>query len=147
MKHLIKMIAAFTLLLIVYSCQPKSEPCPECPEVTEKHPNGLYELSSGNRIYKPEFDTVVAAWDANYRSYMATDSLHYFDMPLADLTSILGHNKTVANDGVRIYMTMKNDASGVLRPHLVMLGTHNGQSDFSMMMDYTDACPDSCPQL
>lgn len=131
-------------MMIVYSCQPKSEPCPECPEVTKPHPFGLYAVSDSNRIYKPEFDTMVNAWDTGFRTYMANDSLHYLDMPLADLTSIIGNNKS--NDGARLYMGMKNDANGVSRPHIMIVGTRNGQSDWSMIMDYTNACPSQCPQ-
>lgn len=138
---------AFMMMLIAYSCQPKSEPCPECPKCPEKHPNGLYALSASDTLSVSEFNTMVAAWNTNYRNYMANDSLHYFDMPVADLTTILGHNKTALNDGVRIYMGMKNDPSGVLRPHLMMVGTRSGQSDLSVIADYTSSCPNQCPEL
>ncbi len=143
MKNLIKYFTLLAMLIVVISCQPKTTPCPECPE---RHPNGYYTAAPNDTLTTTQFNTMKTAWDSNYRSYMATDSLHYFDMPLADLTSVLSHNKTALNDGVRIYMGMKNDPSGVLRPHLMILGTRSGQSDFSLIMDYTNACPAQCPQ-
>lgn len=133
-------VSAITMMMIVYSCQPKNEPCPEVPE---KHPNGLFELTTSQSIDRVTFDTYVAAWDANFRTYMANDSVHYFDLPLADLTAVL-QNRNL--DGSRVYMGMKNDANGVLRPNLMIVGTIAGQSQFGTIMDYTKVCPVHCPQ-
>ena len=139
MKNLITLFAVFSLIAI-YSCQPKGEPCPEVPA---KHPHGVFELTPNTSISKDTFDVWVNRWNDNYRSYMATDSLHYFNTPLVDLTTIVNNTNV---DGARMYMGMSIKNNGNLRPHILIVGTIAGQPDFSAIMDYTTACPKNCPK-
>jgi len=134
---------AIITMMAIYSCQPKGDPCPECPEIPAKNSNGIFALTPNTTITKDTFDVWVARWDANYRNYMANDSMHYFDMPLVDLTTIISNTNV---NGSRIYMGMAYDNTGTMRPHTIIVGTVNGIADFSAIMDYSSICPRHCPQ-
>jgi len=134
----ISTVTVIVSMMIMYSCQPKNEPCPKLPT---KNPNGIFAQTPNTLISKDTFDVWVARWDNNYRAYMASDSLHYFDMPLVDLSTIVTNPNV---NGARIYMGMAYSPRGTIRPHTMIVGTIGGTSDFSAILDYTHACPDIC---
>lgn len=109
----------------------KSNPEPPTEEVAEV---GIF-----TPISKDTFDVWKARWDANFRSYMANDSLHYFDMPIADFRAILTETGL---DDARSYLGMD---SGRI-PHLMIVGVQAGVPNFSIIADYTKACPPHCPK-
>ena len=140
MKYLLTILCVFSLISI-YSCKSTTEPCPELPE---KHPNGVFLAQKDNLITIDTFNVWKARWDANYRAYMASDSLHYFDVPLLDLTTILAENNGGKKiDGSRFYMGMGYD-TGSMTPHTMIVGTLNGVSNFNTILDYSRACPKHC---
>lgn len=143
MKTLINLLSVFTLLVLVYSCQPKCEPC---PEVSTPHPNAVFTVSNTDTISKDTFDVRKARWDSKYLSYMTTAPIHYFSTPLLDFSTILSDTTYT---GTRQYMGMAYTRSGTLSPRLMTVGTKTisgipNQPDFSIIMDYSAACPTDC---
>ena len=131
---------AIIIMMAIYSCQPKAEPY---PEMSVNHPNGIFDLTPSTQISKDTFNAWVDQWDTSYRTYMANDSLHYFDMPLVDLTTVISNQNV---NKARIYMGMAYEPNGDMTPHAMIVGTVNGIADFSAIMDYTSVCPKLCPQ-
>lgn len=76
-------------------------------------------------------------WNAGYRTYMANDSLHYFDMDPADLTAITAQSNL---DKARFYMGM--DSTGT--PHIMLVGIVSGAPNWNVIEDYTTVCPHQC---
>lgn len=134
----------FTVLFIVSACQSNEKANTEKVEVEtvkKVRPHAIMSLTTSDEISKDTFDVWRARWESNFRSYIANDSLHYFDMPLLDLTSII-INPNV--DAARLYLGMAYDTRGAMMPHLMIMGTINGTPDNGVIMDYTTACPPMC---
>ncbi len=131
MKTIKFIIVAFILASLLFACTQKSGGN-EGPVPEETPPTPHPEL-----ISKDTFNAWTTRWNNNFRAYMENDSLHYFNMPLVDLKDILKESPV---DSARYYMGM--DAK--LHPHLMLVGTYQGQPNFSVIADYTEVCPPFC---
>ena len=90
-------------------------------------------------ISKDTFVVWKKRWDNNFRKYMATDSLHYADIPLVDFRDILNESPV---DSARIYLGM--DAKKL--PHFMMVGLYKGKPNFKVIADYSKVCPPYCTE-
>ena len=138
MKSFYAFCMAFAFISLMLSCNQKPKKT-ESPEPMEEAVEENSTLDAFDPISKDTFDSWEARWNTNFRSYFATDSLSFFDMPLVDLNAILGETGV---DNARFYMGM--DSSMV--PHLMLVGTNRGVPNFSVIADYTNACPPRCPE-
>ena len=135
MKVLNNLIIMVILTFTAISCgegTKKEDPVTTDPVVT------TLESSSNTMLTRAEFDTMRDNWKRGFRSYMASDSLDYFEMPIADLKAVVNESGV---DDSRFYLGM--DQNG--KPHLMLVGLSNSVIDFGVIADYSKACPPTCP--
>ena len=107
--------------------------------------NDCTQQINHDKLKRSEFNAYKSTWDNNYRAYFAKDSLHYFDVPLCDLKAILNEGLK-GSETARFYMGMTQDQNNRLSPHLMLVGVNaDSTSNYSLMVDYTRACPIICP--
>lgn len=134
----------FVLVFTIFACQPKTEsPVVDKPteQVETKKGPKAYITSSTDEISLDTFNIWRARWERDFRSYFNSDSLHYFNMPIVDLTTITSNPKA---DGARLYMGMGYDSLGNEMPHIMITATEGGVADMKMILDYSKPCPAYC---
>lgn len=137
MKSIAYIFLAFSIVFAMYSCN-------EVQNKDTEKPMDDY-VANNTLISQGKFDTMRTTWEQNFRSYMASDSLHYFDMDLRDLTAILNEHGVKK---ARFYMGMDAQMVGNQSrelPHLMLVGLDsNGQPNYGIIADYTRVCPPLC---
>ena len=134
----------FTLFLIVaFSLSATS--CNQKKDSTPQNENKKSTtVPTDNTVSLDTFNSWVSRWDDNYRSYMASDSLHYFDMPLVDMTTVVNE---VGAAKARLYMSMESTKAGMI-PHILLVALDSqNEPIFTDIMDYTKACPPLCDAI
>lgn len=135
---LLKKIVAFVLLLGVFaSCnQPKEKATAE----NKEDPKSNTYDAVNDQISLDTFYSWQNRWDDHYRDYIDTSSLNYFQMPVIDLTSIVGEG----SDNARMFLGLAVIGNAKYEPHLMVMGVQNGRVDSTLIVDYTSACPPHC---
>ncbi len=139
MKPIIKFLVVCFITSMILSC---NDPAKK-EDLTDNKAGDTYLTGGANdttTISHGKFDTMRTTWKENFRAYMQHDSLHYFEMPIADLKAVLNE---INVDDTRFYLGMDIKGRDTF-PHIMLVGMKNGQPDWSIIGDYSKACPPIC---
>ncbi len=156
MKNIIYLGTFLSLVFIVVNCSnsPK-ESRKNTREDTMKTLPSEVGLTTNSTMVTPH-DTIpvdtLKAWVKNWRdhgkSWMATDSLKYFNMPLIDLREVYGENGV---DSARFYLGMEMQ-NGSYMPKLILIGLDStgkkmlNASKGQYAYDLSRPCPPLCKE-
>lgn len=137
MKTIKFIIVASILASLLFACNQKPDVIDKADDLIKTIGKVDPPTSKPELISKDTFYAWKARWNNNFRKYMANDSMNYFNMPLVDLKDILKESPV---DSARFYMGMDT----LKHPHLMLVGTHNGIPNLTVIADYTRVCPPFC---
>ena len=135
MKTIKFVLATFILAGVIFACEQKPSSIEETEIATSEKP--ISKVPTFTSLSKDTFDVWITRWDNNFRNYVANDSMHYFEMPIVDLSAILTEKPL---DNARLYFGMNS----ALNPHLMLVGVADGKIDYNIIADYTRLCPPHC---
>lgn len=138
----------FMLLFVVFffACQQPASEGTQSDAGTELEENEIddddddYILTSEDTISRDTFNTWKSRWASLHTPYMDSTTIRYFDVPLLDLEDVLNEGA----DGSRFFMGLEQTGTGAYLPHLMIVGTNSGAPDYSLILDYSAACPPLC---
>jgi len=88
-------------------------------------------------ISKAQFDEWRKRWENNFVEYAASNEIDYFTVSLQSIQEITSQGKL---DNIRFYTGMDE----TIIPHLMLVGTVDGEPNFNIITDLTTVCPPKC---
>ncbi len=137
--------------LFILACQgPQNNPESTTTEA-EEIPEAMAEAESvaadptADTISLNTFNTWTQNWERNAATWIGSNSLKGFNLPLIDLENVLGESP----DSSRFYLGLESDGSGGFNAKLMIVGVKAGVDmiDYAKgqyVYDVSSACPPFC---